>query len=282
MTTHPIPYRLLAFDYDGTLASDGGSITPRTRRALKLAHDQGCTLALITGRSKYTVPPVVFRQPFTYLATANGARIDNLETRQLISQSPLSRELAFELLDIFDPEDVSYTAFLNGRLYFETRSLEFLRKRSNISFIKKVKSFWEFVTQVKIADNIRRVLQDSSEPIEKLICTYQDPARCARMLERMQARTDLEAVTTSGNDIEFTARGVNKGTAITHLMTRLAIPREQVLAFGDSGNDLAMIETAGCFMAPEDASPDVLEKAHQIIPSPLNDGVAVALEGMFG
>ncbi len=47
------------------------------------------------------------------------------------------------------------------------------------------------------------------------------------------------------DNIEVTAAGVDKGSALLALADLLGIPREATLAVGDSENDRAMLEKAG-------------------------------------
>jgi hypothetical protein len=60
------------------------------------------------------------------------------------------------------------------------------------------------------------------------------------------------------------------------------VPAEQVLAFGDMPNDLAMLEWAGTSYAMANAHPSVLALARHTAPSNQEDGVAVVLEQLFG
>jgi hydroxymethylpyrimidine pyrophosphatase-like HAD family hydrolase len=52
----------------------------------------------------------------------------------------------------------------------------------------------------------------------------------------------------------------------------------QVMAFGDQGNDLSMIEAAGTGVAMANATDEVKAKAQIITASNVDDGVAQALE----
>ena len=55
----------------------------------------------------------------------------------------------------------------------------------------------------------------------------------------------VEVVHGSPDNIEVTAKGVDKGSALLALADRLGIPHECTLAVGDSDNDRAMLEKAG-------------------------------------
>ena len=64
-------------------------------------------------------------------------------------------------------------------------------------------------------------------------------------LPRFRALAGAEVVQGSPDNIELTAQGVDKGTALLALADLLHIPRESTVAVGDSENDRAMLEKAG-------------------------------------
>jgi Cof subfamily protein (haloacid dehalogenase superfamily) len=78
--------------------------------------------------------------------------------------------------------------------------------------------------------------------------------------------------------LEFTEEGVTKGTSLNHLIGQLGITREEVIAIGDSYNDLAMIEFAGLGVAMGNAPDDIKEKADYVTDTNMNDGVAKVVE----
>ena len=74
--------------------------------------------------------------------------------------------------------------------------------------------------------------------------------------------------------LEFTELGVTKGTSLAFLIEKLGITREEVIAIGDSYNDVAMIEFAGLGVAMGNAPDDVKELANFVTDTNNNDGVA--------
>jgi Cof subfamily protein (haloacid dehalogenase superfamily) len=78
--------------------------------------------------------------------------------------------------------------------------------------------------------------------------------------------------------VEGLATGVSKGAAAARLANRLGLAREEVMAVGDSGNDLALVEWAGMGVAMGNASPAVQAAADVIAPSQAEDGAAWAIE----
>jgi len=73
----------------------------------------------------------------------------------------------------------------------------------------------------------------------------------------------------------------NKGTGLTQLIKLLNISKEEVIAFGDGGNDYQLLESAGWPVAMENAHEDLKSYAKIITKSNVEDGVADLLEKIF-
>ena len=61
----------------------------------------------------------------------------------------------------------------------------------------------------------------------------------------MADRLGVEITFSSKRYLELMPAGVDKGAGLTHLADMLGIPMSEVIAVGDSANDLSMIKAAG-------------------------------------
>ena len=59
---------------------------------------------------------------------------------------------------------------------------------------------------------------------------------------------------------------------------KLGLRRDQVMAVGDSGNELSMIDEAGLVVAMSNATPEILAAADAVTADNNHDGVALAIE----
>ena len=83
----------------------------------------------------------------------------------------------------------------------------------------------------------------------------------------------------SPDNIELTAQGVDKGTALLALADLLHIPREATVAVGDSENDRAMLEKAGIAAVMANGMPHIQALADLVSTSDCDhDGVAELFE----
>lgn len=79
---------------------------------------------------------------------------------------------------------------------------------------------------------------------------------------------------------EISARDVTKATALIELCNLLGVPAQDVVAFGDMPNDLAMLAWAGTAYAVANAHSSVLAVADHVAPPCQEDGVAQVLESI--
>ena len=172
-------------------------------------------------------------------------------------------------------------ALTNEKPVVDKKGMRLYRSIEKRNFLQNLISFFHLLTHFKIVKDLKETVRTTRDPIEKIGCMFSDLNEHKKAMDLLRARGDLEVVTTRGNDLEITAKGTTKGAALKSLYKKLNLSREQVIAFGDSGNDISMIDVVANFMAPKNASEDVLSAASQIIPGVTEDGVAVFLEEML-
>ena len=82
--------------------------------------------------------------------------------------------------------------------------------------------------------------------------------------------------------VDVTHRGVDKGVALRSVAERLGIDVADTIAFGDGGNDVAMLRMAGIGVAMGNANDDVKRYADMVTTSVDDDGIANALAKVMG
>lgn len=88
----------------------------------------------------------------------------------------------------------------------------------------------------------------------------------------------LVAVTSGYGSVDILPQGIHKAWGVEHVLTNLAITPDQVLAFGDSDNDIELLAYVGYSYAMENATDKVKAVAKYIAPSHLEAGVFQVLE----
>jgi Cof subfamily protein (haloacid dehalogenase superfamily) len=97
--------------------------------------------------------------------------------------------------------------------------------------------------------------------------------------EKIKARNEI--MRSTPHFLEFLHPEASKGNAVMDLAARLGIAREEVMCIGDNGNDLSMIEAAGCGVAMGNAIPEIKAAADIITSTNNENGVAEAINNVL-
>ncbi|WP_425147946.1 HAD-IIB family hydrolase [Deinococcus sp.] len=215
---------LLAFDLDGTLLPDGGQrVPPATRAALRRLHALNIPVAIITGRDMPPDDVLDAAQP-TAVATNNGGRIllgGTLHRETRFDPADLKAVLAHEL------DDARVMAFTADKVYVDippnTPVPQWLAYRPHAPLSEAPA---QGVLKVGFYHPDIRGWRDAlAESHPHLVMTGAQPPY-----------TDFLTITPAGAD---------KGAALLAIAQGLGIELADTMVFGDSDNDLAMLELAG-------------------------------------
>jgi len=127
-------------------------------------------------------------------------------------------------------------------------------------------------------DDIFELVDRENRGLDKTQALFADMSERKRAWEELARHEDLELVGSLRYNIEVNAAGVNKGTGLVNLGSRLGIKREEIMAFGDGDNDTVMLKEVGFGVAMANGEPQVKEAADYITLSNEEDGVAQAIE----
>lgn len=118
-----------------------------------------------------------------------------------------------------------------------------------------------------------------SEPIYKL-GLWVPEARVESITEGFNQafKGQLVAVTSGYGSIDILPQGIHKAWGLKQVLTCLDIEPEQVMAFGDSDNDIEMLNYVGYSYAMENATDKVKTVAKYLAPSHLEAGVLQVIE----
>ena len=78
--------------------------------------------------------------------------------------------------------------------------------------------------------------------------------------------------------VEVTANNVNKATAINSILDEWKFDKNEIIAFGDSNNDLEMLDYVGVGVAMGNASDNVKNQSNYVTLDNDSDGIYYALK----
>lgn len=270
---------LIVFDLDGTVLDGNREITPRTIRAFEKAHASGHILAVSTGRAISMVPGSIQKLGCVdYIITSNGSCIRRVKDGEVLFHSFLEKSIALEVFYTGKQKNAAFNIFFEDRVVFELKSVSYMLKGLSRFSWKERGQLNEMRKNIHHVFSARHILQSSQASIEKMGCSFKNRNDCETVLKMLEGRGNVNAVRTLDSELEITACGISKGSSLDVLCKLLHIDNERVVAFGDGGNDLSMMESAGCFVAMGNSSPEVKAAAKFITGTVSEDGVARWLE----
>ena len=135
-------------------------------------------------------------------------------------------------------------------------------------------------------EKLTEYLAERGDDVQKITINFvENPDGTRRDYEKVIAIIEEfpEFIMVSGGmgNVEVTARSASKGDGIVKLGEKLGIVPEEILAFGDSGNDVAMLQAAGTGVAMENAEPEAKEAADFVTRKNTEEGIVYALEQLM-
>lgn len=236
--------RLIALDMDGTLLNDDGVITPYTKKVIQRALEKDIDIVLSTGRPLIMCTSFVEELSLTsYVITSNGAEIWTADG-QLVERHTMDAAKIESLWKKGSGLNVHIWLIASEQIFVD-------------QMVPAVFSDYEWL---KIG--FGRLTKEEK----------------TTLLQSIKGDKELEISNSSPRNIEVNKVGIHKARAIQSICARLNIQMDEVMAIGDSLNDLKMIEQAGIGVAVENAQQKVIEAADFVTASNNDHGVAKAIE----
>ncbi len=280
MSQPSVPIRLIALDLDGTLLTHHSSISPLTRQAIADAVSHGVIVLPATGRPLANLPPIVAQLPgVRYAITSNGAAVWDLGSDPLgcvysryataaeretseptcIVHNVFPVEKAREVFALFQEYSGEMSIFSDGHSIKDTRSIEYLTAR--FAKLHSTEAQQPNDGRFIVVRDMAEWMSRNAHEVEKFCMFFHTVEEAQTALPRFLALEGVEVVQGSPENIEVTAKNVDKGTALLSLADFLGIPHEATAAIGDSENDRAMLEKAGVAAVMANGMPHIKEIA---------------------
>jgi Cof subfamily protein (haloacid dehalogenase superfamily) len=253
---------LIALDLDGTLLNSDEHVSLRNKRAITHALEQGIRVVLVTGRGVDT-PVRISRELGLNLPVicCHGALTKDFGSNKTLVHIPVPLVYAKPMIDYAEENHLQVAVYVEEYFYRLSGSTVFMADMTGPAW-REVPSLRAILTE---APTFIRFLGDEavaavdrefgSFPLNFRYETWGDFVECAVL-----------------------SRDAGKKQALVRLCADFQIPREHVLAVGDSRNDIPMLQWSGTGVAMGNALPEVKEAVRIVTASNDEDGVAVAIE----
>jgi 5-amino-6-(5-phospho-D-ribitylamino)uracil phosphatase len=254
---------LIALDLDGTLLAPDESISAINRAAISRALKNGIRVVLVTGRGLDT-PIKVSRELGLNLPVicCHGALTKDFGANKTLAHTPVPLEYAKPLLEFADRAGIHVAVYAEEMFWRVTGTHVYMQDMTGPG--------WREVPSLLDA------LKNGAPTFIRFL-----GAPAIQAMQREFGDLPLTYLYESWNDfVECVVlnRDANKKNALVRLCADFQIPSENVLAVGDSRNDVPMLQWAGTGVAMANALPEVRQAVRYVTADNVSDGVAQAIE----
>lgn len=272
--------KLVFIDMDGTFVDSQKRITAENAAALDLAAKKGVQFVPCTGRNVTGLPAELVSHPsVSYAVCCNGALICDVRTQEVLHEVGISKETVRALYDKIGSLPITFDVFADGRVY-------------------TLADRWHYLDELSVDEASRANLKDVRTrfdgTFEELLAACGTVCRVnvfylseeirQRVWDVVDADASLRRASSLPCNVEITDVSAHKGSGLLWLCDHLGVDPADTVAFGDSSNDVTMLEAAGDGVAMGNSLPVAFAAADHTTSSNDDSGVAhylmPILEGM--
>ena len=263
--------KLIFLDIDGTLTSPGSNIPPDSAlAAIREARANGHKVFLCTGRNHAMLSPLLDYGCFDGAVASGGGYVFCGEN--VLYDCPMSEQQKETALRLFKEQGVFRTIEARDAAYCDEGLADFLNEASggNSELVR-----WRKALEKDLG--IRPMREYDGRPLYKVIFMCSSVDQLAPAIEALEKEfyflvQDVAAANCING--ELINRKFDKGLGIRRMAEALDFPIEDTVGFGDSMNDLEMIETVGTSVCMANGSPQLKRKSDLVCPAVEEDGLA--------
>lgn len=258
--------RLVACDVDGTLVARDNRLSDRVQAAVERALDAGVWVVAVTGRPwQWTIDLARRHRLLPAAVVSNGAALLEVETGEVT------------------PNGLADGAVLGLMERIRARVPEVAFAVDGVARLAHEPAFFDATYLVGEDIHVGDLTEVAASGVVKLIARVEGmpAAELAALLDDEVLAGVAVPQHGAGEWVELLPEGVSKASGLAALCERLGVDRTEVLAVGDSWNDVPMLEWAGIGVAMGHAPDHVRAAADRVVPSAEEDGVAHLLDDLL-
>ena len=223
--------KLIATDMDGTFLDDNKDFDSELfQKVISQLNTKDIKFVIASG-NQYQHLVDIFNDSnnkFSYIAD-NGAVV--IDQGKIIAQKFISLNDVHKSLDLLK----NTVGLQNGLIVLSGEESAYIEKDAPKEFIEEGQKYYRKLTSVES-------LYDVQDKIYKIALAWPDQNVRPQEAILKANLTNLHITSSGFGGIDIISEGVNKGNAISVLQKHMNLNNSQLVAFGDSDNDLELLE----------------------------------------
>lgn len=270
--------KLLFFDIDGTIAMPGNDPSEETLHAIRKARENGHLVFLCTGRASYYVDPRVMDIGFDGGIYCAGGRVHVGD--RLIADEPIDPEKLRRLVDALLENGIAFDMEAEDGMFSNCLDWKIEELPLSAECAQMLQGLYE-----RKKANSKPLCDYRGEPVYKVTFMAFDEKQREMVRACIPAWGKLvwfdaffpgQSVTGG----EISDRSISKASAMGHICEYYHAAPEDCIAFGDSMNDVEILQAAGIGIAMGNADEELKAVADRICESCGENGIAKELKRM--
>ena len=266
--------KLIFLDIDGTLTPAGSNRPPESAmRAIRKAQANGHLVFLCTGRNPGMLAPVL-ALGFEGAVSCAGGHV--FAGDRVLFDCPMEKEQFETGMRLLKENGVFRTIEARHATWGDEDLGDFLAQagEGNSELVRWRKALAEQL-------NIRPMHEYDGSPIYKIVFMCKTAEQLAPAREALEKDYSFVVQDVAAHQClngELINRKFDKGRGVKIVADYYGMSVEDTIGFGDSMNDLEMIETVGYSVCMDNGSPKLKEISDLVCPAVEKDGLAWAFE----
>ncbi|WP_077211090.1 Cof-type HAD-IIB family hydrolase [Bacillus dakarensis] len=270
-------YRLLALNIDGTLLQSNGKLHKSTKEAVEYVQEKGIYVTLVTSRNFSSAKKVAKALKLdSILVTHRGAYISDTLNEPVLARR-IPEEITFEIVRFLE----SFQCQI--RIVHEKYSLANKLKLNNNLLAKTIVNSGDplFYPQQFVDSVSDTIMEDPTSPpnIEVYFEENRDASDARKAIVSMFSEVDVSQK--DDYRLDIVPQGASKLNGLLYLGEKLGIKRNEMVAIGDSIDDLELIDGVGLGVAMGNSPVELKQAADWITRSNNQQGVGYMVKEHF-
>ena len=261
--------KVVMFDLDETVIFKDNTISNLSLKTIDRLIFSNIETIPTTGRDYDSIPNYIKDiKGINYIVSSNGALITKND--QPIFEAYLPHQLLLNVLDL--GEALADNTFIATSMGIISNDKPEYRKIINSS-----KSLRDFYAKTTIVDSVKDYASLNDVRVKKIKFKYQNLSVREDFYQKFKKFKDINTVASGSDNIEITYTKASKGEALLFLSAYLGKNKAEILAIGDSDNDISMLKASGIGVAMKTSSKQLIEVSDIMTDSVENDGFSKAV-----
>jgi Cof subfamily protein (haloacid dehalogenase superfamily) len=254
--------KIVFFDIDGTIYDSENGVSDSTKTAIQQLLHKGHIPIICTGRTRSMVPEYLMDIGFPGIVAGAGTYIEY--AGELVHHKVEGMDYVSDILSLLHKNNIKYVIEGPEYVYYDSTD-----KSPEYDFINDL--------LLLIGSDKGKPISNEEMRMNKITCFIPDYNNLISLLPKIEEKFHV-INHQDGNLVELVPNGYNKATGIQKMIEHLSIDRKNTYAFGDSTNDLEMLEYVEYGIAMGNSYPEVLKIAKYKTKSIKEDGVYYGLK----